>query len=82
LQRIQTFAKHLVKNQFPLTIASDEEVDAVAAVDIDGKQRPLEAADFHYDREQSLLVITPGVLRPSDLSLSLTLADTCIEVVH
>ncbi|HEY0462645.1 MAG TPA: hypothetical protein VGC79_00480 [Polyangiaceae bacterium] len=82
LQRIQSFAKHLVQNEFSLMLASDEEVDAVAALDIDGKQRPLAAADFHYDREHALLVINPGVLGPSDLTLALTLADTCIEVVH
>lgn len=82
LQRIQTFAKHLVKNAFPLMLASDEEVDAVAAVDLDGKQRPLAASDFHYDRAQNLLVMNPGVLGPSDLTLSLTVADTCIEVVR
>jgi len=82
LQRIQKFAKRLVKNEFPLELASDEEVDAVTAIDVDGKRRALAESDFHYDRDQQLLVINPGVLGPSDLSLDLVLADTCIEVVH
>jgi hypothetical protein len=82
LQRIQTFAKHLVKNEFPLELASDEEVDAVTAIDVNGNRRPLAASDYHFDREHNLLVINPGVLGPSDLTLDLTLADTCIEVVH
>jgi len=82
LQRIQTFAKHLVQNEFPLDLASDEEVDAVTAVDLDGKRRPLAASDFHYERERKLLVIATGVLGPSDSTLDLTVADTCIEIVR
>jgi hypothetical protein len=82
LQRIQTFAHHLVRNEFTLTLASDEEVDAVTAIDLDGKRRPLAPSDFHYDRERKLLVINPGLLAPSDLTLDLTLADTCAEIVH
>ena len=82
LQHIQTFAKHLVKNEFPLKLASDEEVDAVFAIDLEGKRRPLAASDFHYDRAQNLLVINPGVLGASDLTLDLTVADTCIEIVR
>jgi len=82
LQRIQTFAHHLVRNEFPLKLASDEEVDAVAVIDLDGNRRSLAASDFHYDRERHLIVINPGVLGPSDLTLDLTLADTCSEIVH
>jgi len=82
LQRIQSFAKHLVKNEFPLELASDEELDAVAAIDVNGQRRPLADSEFHYDRAQNLLVIAPSVLSPSDLTLDLTVADTCIEVVH
>jgi len=82
LQRIQSFAKHLVKNAFPLKLASDEEVDAVTVIDVQGKRRMLAASDFQYDREQNLLVISAGVLGPSDLTLDLTLADTCIEIVR
>jgi hypothetical protein len=82
LQRIQTFAHHLVQSQFPLTLASDEELDAVSAIDIDGKRRPLAASEYRYDREQQLLVVNSGVLGPSDLTLDLTVADTCMEIVH
>jgi len=82
LQRIRTFAHHLVQNEFPLTLASDEELDAVSAIDIDGKHRALAASDYHYDREHQLLVITPGVLGPSDLTLDLTVADSCAEIVR
>lgn len=82
LQRIQTFAKRLVKNEFPLELASDEVVDAVDAIDVDGKRRTLLESDYHYDRDQNLLIVNPGVLGPSDLSLDLTVADTCIEIVR
>ncbi|HYP99250.1 MAG TPA: hypothetical protein VER96_11330 [Polyangiaceae bacterium] len=82
LQRIQTFAKRLVKNEFPLKLAEDEEVDAVNAVDVDGKRRELAKSEFRFDRDQNLLVVTPGVLGPSDLTLDLTVADTCIEIVR
>lgn len=82
LQRIQTFAKHLVKNEFPLELASDEEVDAVTAIDVGGERRPLADSDFHYDRDQKLLIVNPGVLGPSDLTLDLTVADTCAEIVR
>ena len=82
LQRIQSFAKRLVRNEFPLELASDEELDAVTAIAVDGRRRPLADSDFRYDREQKLLVITPGVLTPSDLTLDLTVADMCIEIVR
>jgi len=82
LQRIQSFAKRLVQNEFPLKLASDEDVDAVTVIDVDGKRRPLTKSDFNYDRDRNLLVITPGVLGPSDLNLDLTVADNCAEVVH
>jgi len=82
LQRIQTFAHHLVQSEFPLTLASDEEVTGISAIDIDGNRRPLAATDFQYDRERNLLQITPGVLGPSDLTLDLTVADSCIEILR
>jgi hypothetical protein len=82
LQRIQTFARRLVRNEFPLELASDEEVDAVVAIDLNGNRRNLAASDFSFDRARNLLVIKPGVLGPSDLTLDLTLADTCSEIVH
>jgi len=82
LQRIQTFAKRLVQNELPLKLASDEEVDAVTAIDVDGKRRPLANSEFNYDRDRNLLVINPGVLGPSDLTLDLTVADSCAEIVH
>jgi hypothetical protein len=82
LQRIQTFARRLVRNEFPLALASDEEVDEVVVVDLDGKRRTLAASDYRYDRERKLILINPGVLGPADLTLDLTLADTCFEIVH
>jgi hypothetical protein len=82
LQRIQTFARRLVRNEFPLKLASDEEVDAVSVIDLNGNRRELAASDYRYDRERNLIVINPGVLGPSDLTLDLTLADTCFEIVH
>jgi hypothetical protein len=82
LQRIQTFARRLVKNELPLKLASDEDVEAVVAIDIDGKQRPLAATEFRYDRDRQLLVINPGAITPSDLTVTLSLADNCAEIVH
>ncbi|HET7538774.1 MAG TPA: hypothetical protein VFK05_02850 [Polyangiaceae bacterium] len=82
LQRIQKFAKRLVQNEFPLQLASDEELDAVTAIDLDGKRRPLAESEFHYERERNLLVVAPDVLGPSDSTLDLTVADTCIEIVR
>lgn len=82
LQRIQSFAKRLVQNELPLKLASDEEVDAVTVIDVDGKRRMLAETDFTYDREHRQLVVTPGALGPSDLTLDLTVADTCVEIVR
>jgi hypothetical protein len=82
LQRIQTFAHHLVQNEFSIALASDEELEAVDAIDIDGKRRLLPSSGYSYDRDRKLLQITPGVLSPSDLTLDLTVADTCIEIVR
>ncbi|HKO48835.1 MAG TPA: hypothetical protein VJV79_13980 [Polyangiaceae bacterium] len=82
LQRIQTFARHLVQNEFPLRLASDEQLEAVYAIDIDGKSRLIPASDISYDRERNLLVVSSGALLPSDLKLDLTVADSCAEIVH
>ncbi|MFZ5893367.1 MAG: hypothetical protein ACOY0T_20065 [Myxococcota bacterium] len=82
LQRIRSFAHRLIQNQFALTLASDEEIDSVSAVTLNGERRKLNPADYTYDRDAKQLRIVPGVLSPSDLTLDLQIADTCIEIVR
>jgi len=69
-----------VQNEFPLKLASDEELGEVYAIDIDGKRRLLAATDINYDH--NLLVVGSGALLPSDLTLDLTVTDTCAEIVR
>ena len=82
LQRIRSFAHRLIQNQFAVTLASDEEIDSVSAVTLNGERRKLNPTDYRYDSNAKQLSIVPGVLSPSDLTLDLEIADTCIEIVR
>jgi hypothetical protein len=82
LQRIRTFAHRLIQNEFALALASDEEIDSVSALTLNGDRRKLNPTDYTYDRDALELRVVPGVLSPSDLSLDLEIADTCIEIVR
>jgi len=82
LQRIRSFAHRLIQNEFALSLASDEEIESVDAIDLEGHRRTLAQADYTYDRDAKQLRVVPGVLAPSDLTLDLQVADTCIEIVR
>ncbi|HET9958738.1 MAG TPA: hypothetical protein VFQ61_29800, partial [Polyangiaceae bacterium] len=82
LQRIQGFAQKLVQNEFKLELKSDEELESVTVHSLAGGTRMLAATEYSFDRSTAKLVLKPGTLAPSDSTLDLLIADTCVELVR
>lgn len=79
LQRIQTFARRLVRNEFRLQLREGVSIERVEAVDIAGQERQLSTNEYRHDPNTNTLHVTPGVLGPADLSLQVTVGECSVE---
>ncbi len=77
LERVRGFAQTLVKSEFSLSLAENEELGGVLVTDRDGNQRELAAADYSYD-PTGILRVAPGVLTPLDEELELSVLHECV----
>jgi hypothetical protein len=77
LERVRGFAQTLVKSEFAVSLAEDEELGGVTVTDRDGNERSLLASDYTYDATTGSLQVHPGVLTPADESLELSVLHEC-----
>jgi hypothetical protein len=82
LQRIESFAQHLIQTEYPLDLDEYEKVDSVVVTTKTGAKRTVPPGGYQYDRGAKILRFTPGALGPQDESLAVNVARYCERIVE
>ncbi len=78
ISEFDAFAHGLLQTEYLVTLGSNESIDTVALVDRKGTKRVLEASQYTYDEDTSMLKLDASVLSASKETLEVTLVDPCV----
>jgi hypothetical protein len=66
LDRIDDFARTLIRTEYPLELALNETITSVVVTTLEGETRTLDAEQYSHDRERSLLSLDEGAIGSGD----------------
>jgi hypothetical protein len=82
LGRIQNYATALLQTTYTLELGPRETLEGVYVTDLAGTERELDAADYSYDFDQSLLTLKAEAITGLDRSLRIELEIHCVPVAR